>query len=286
MKVSLIQYDADALDILLFTKQTRLTMSPGSLEEVKAWPIERKMEELDYMRGTIQSSWEFVSYTFLIDEVSRAFTHQFVRTRQGSYAQQSQRTVDMTGFAFIDSINDGVCQTGSPYTDEGLKDSMPSGGGDWYGWAMDAANTAYANLVQMGHPPQDARGVLPTNIATNIVGKFSLRTLSDMAKIRLCTRTQGEYQNVFRAMRDAVIEVHPWAEPFIRVHCAALGVCAFPNFKECPIKPGVFNPDSGYRWDAAGLPAGNGAPPLTREEIQQLWQITRFEAVPAQGKKT
>jgi thymidylate synthase ThyX len=51
---------------------------------------------LDYISKTIRSSWEFVDYTFQITGVTRAFTHQFVRTRTGSYAQQSQRSVDMS----------------------------------------------------------------------------------------------------------------------------------------------------------------------------------------------
>jgi flavin-dependent thymidylate synthase len=292
VKVTLISYTPDALELLLLTKQTRLTMSPGLLEEVKAWPLERKLAELDYMRGTIQSSWEFVDYTFLIDEVSRAFTHQFVRTRQGSYAQQSQRTVDMSGFEYVATgmLADGYALRSSKLRD-GNPGEVPS---NIYDKTMQEIDEAYEKLIELGTPPQDARGLLPTNIVTNIVGKFSLRTLSDMAKIRLCTRTQGEYQDVFRAMRERVIEVHPWAEPFIRVHCAALGVCAFPNFMECPIKPGVFNPDTGRRWDNAmesmTIPSIDGfsqhKPPMTRGEIQKLWQITRYEAVPTQGKKT
>jgi flavin-dependent thymidylate synthase len=263
VKVTLLSYTPDALELLLMTKQTRLTMEPGLLDEIKAWPPERKQKELDYMRGTIQSSWEFVDYTFLIDEVSRAFTHQFVRTRQGSYAQQSQRTVDMSGFDYI---------TPESFSDE------ESSAASQYRTTMRLIQSGYQLMIEDGVPPQDARGVLPTNIATNIVGKFSLRTLSEMAKVRLCTRTQGEYQDVFRAMRERVIEVHPWAEPFIRVHCAALGVCAFPNFMECPIKGAVFNADTGDAWD--------GGDARTREEIQQLWQITRYEARPAQGAPT
>lgn len=299
MQVSLIQYDKDALELLLLTKQTRLTMSPGLLEEVKAWPFDRKMKELDYMRGTIQSSWEFISYTFLVDGVSRAFTHQFVRSRQGSYAQQSQRTVDMSGF---DYVSTGVmAEDGKPHLNN-TKDE------DWEPWnrrdemfryAMISANNWYEKLIESEVPPQDARGVLPTNVATNIVAKFNLRTLADMAKIRLCYRTQGEYQEVFRAMRDEVIKVHPWADPFIRVHCAAVGTCAFPNFKECPIKGGVFNADTGRRWDEAknvvhicnddiAFPTvvERSLPPVTRDEQQRAWEGIRFEAIPAQGKAT
>jgi hypothetical protein len=108
-----------------------------------------------------------------------------------------------------------------------------------------------------------------------------------------CVLGQGEYQNVFRAMRSLVVETHPWTEPFIRVACAADGVCCFPNYAECPIKPGVFNPDTGLRWDGKTKPAdwsiydADPAPvrPHTREEIQVIWEGTRFEAVPKEMKR-
>ena len=301
MKVTLLNYTSDALDLLLYTKQTRLAQTPGLLDEIKAWPMEKKMAELDYMLGTIHSSWEFVNYTFHIDGVSRAFTHQFVRTRHGSYAQQSQRTVDMEGFGYVrtgavEEVDYMTESNTSPVTDyvrawvgNKIREYQGDNPANWYDITMEAINIGYSKLIELGVPPQDARGVLPTNIATNIVAAFNLRTLSDMAKLRLCTRTQGEYQEVFRAMRRAVIDVHPWAEPFIRVHCAALGVCAFPHYQECPIKPPVFNPDTGKRWDEAleyqyleDYQFAAPAPPATRAEIQAKWEETFFEARPKQ----
>jgi flavin-dependent thymidylate synthase len=280
MKVSLINYTQEARELLLFTKQTRLSMDNGLMDEIRAWPEEKKQSELKYMLGTIKSSWEFCDYVFSISGVSRAFTHQFVRTRQGSFAQQSQRTVEMDGFDFVTP----EAWLGDEPFDEAT--------GTYVG-AMGDIQDAYDHLISIGANPQDARGILPTNICTNIIGKFNLRTLSDMARIRLCTRTQGEYQNVFRAMRSLVVETHPWAEPFVRVACAADGVCCFPNYAECPIKPGVFNPDTGLRWDGKTTPADwsiydtDPAPvrPHTREEIQVIWEGTRFEAVPKEMKR-
>jgi hypothetical protein len=160
-----------------------------------------------------------------------------------------------------------------------------------YNNIMGGIRDGYSALVQLGANPQDARGVLPTNVSTNIIAGANLRTLSEMARIRLCTRTQGEYQDVFREVRKLVIGVHPWAEPFLRVACAADGVCCFPNYAECPIKPGVFNPDTGRRWDGKDeeWEGSEGtiyypAKPLTRNQIQELWEQTRFEAVPKETK--
>lgn len=223
MKVELMSVTPDALNLLLRTKNTRLAYS----EDPSTWSEEKKQEHLEYMRDTIKSSWEFVDYVFRIEGVTRAFTHQFVRTRTGSYAQQSMRTVD---------VRDQEVERPENIVDATMVDLWQKG--------VDACLQCYSDLIDGGVPVQDARGILPTNITTGIMAKFNLRSLSDMAKLRLCTRTQGEYQNVFREMRRLVIEVHPWAEEFLEVYCVAHGTCAFPRYgkKECPIYlPGMDN---------------------------------------------
>ncbi len=238
MKVELIDYTTEALEILLYTKNTRL-QGAQTIEDIHDWPMEKKLEHLAYMRDTIQSSWEFVAYTFKISEVSRAFTHQLVRTRTGSYAQESQRTVDVRDAEYID-IGD------QPF----------------YHDSMQAAKDTYATLIDDGIPVQDARHVLPIGIHTSIIAKFSLRALHDMALLRLCTRTAGEYQGVFREMRNLIIKVHPWAEDFIQVHCAWYGVCAFPLYTECPIQRFTLDPKT------------------VRDKIKSEWEQTKHVAVP------
>ncbi len=274
MKVTLISVTPEALELLLFTKETRLAQDPGLFNQIRNWPMERKLEQLAYMRGTIQSSWEFVDYIFLIEGVSRSFTHQLVRTRHASFAQQSQRTVDMTGFEVVEPHG----LPGAPKDDEPWGEAW----GVFHA-AMGLADTAYQNLRALNMPPQVARAVLPEAIATNIIVKANLRTLSEMAKVRLCTRTQGEYQDVFRAMRETVITIHPWAEEFIEVACVATGVCCFPNYHECPIQGMTFNPGTGFRYDRAEF-SGLPIPPATREEIKKEWQSVRFEATPVASR--
>jgi flavin-dependent thymidylate synthase len=198
MKVQLISYTDDAVNLLLFTKNTRLMNDDDAYSQIAEWPNEKKQEELDYMLQTIRSSWEFIDYTFNIRDVSRGFTHQFVRTRQASYAQQSQRTVDMSGFGY--------------YTPPRIAENEIAKA--LYDKAMADINDSYQALREIV-PAEDARGVLPTNIHTNIVAKFNLRTLSEMAKSRLSPRAQGEYQEVFKLMVSEVVAVHPWAEPFL-----------------------------------------------------------------------
>lgn len=273
MKVTLINHTPDALETLIFTKSTRLKMAATGLAEIKAWPEERKLAELAYMLGTIQSSWEFIDYIFLIEGVTRAFTHQLVRHRAGtSFAQQAQRAVDMSDFEYI---------TTGPMN---LRDDPPPTEYEWdaagvYCMAMEGIRQAYNKLSEMGVPAQDARGILPTNISTNICFKANLRTIHDMGLKRLCVKAQGEFQNVFRALKAEVVRVHPWAEQMIKVQCAWDGTCLFPTFPvaDCPVKKFVFDPKTGEAY------GGGKVSPLP--VIEQVWRDVRAEAQPGLPKE-
>lgn len=210
MKVTLINKTEDAEALLLFTKSTRLTLQPGLLDDIRRWPPMRKEEELAYMANTIPSSWEFVHYTFLVEGVSRAYTHQQVRTRAASYAQQTLRVLDAGDFDYVYTARNRASPEAMAVIDR----------------TLDAIKAAYRTLIAIGQPVEDARGILPTNIATNIVCGFNLRTLAELARSRTGGRTQSEYQAVVWAMIEAVLRVHPWAERFLlpkgRNHFAAL----------------------------------------------------------------
>lgn len=205
MKVTLIEYTGKgrspraAAELMVFTKSTRLKMNPGLLQNIKAMTDDEINAELDYMAKTIPSSWEMVDYTFLIEGVTRAFTHQFVRTRNGSYAQQTMRILDVAGFSWSTGPSIEVNPDCKAIYDQHMIDT----------------NRVYQELIAAGASIEDARGVLPTNINTNIVAKFNLRTLSEMISKRSSSRTQGEYRDVIDGMADAILAVHPWAWRFI-----------------------------------------------------------------------
>jgi flavin-dependent thymidylate synthase len=253
MKVKLVSYTPDALTLLLRTKGTRL----GHKSNPADWTPEERSEHLAYMRDTIKSSWEFVDYTFQIEGVTRAFTHQLVRTRTGSYAQEAMRVVDARDAEVVRP--EGIPLIDWDSTELGSVDAAII-----WDRATGQMMEAYAAMLDLGVPTQDARGILPTNISTSIFAKFNLRTLHEMAKLRLCTRTQGEYQDVFRAIRAEVAAVHPWAEEFMEVHCVATGTCAFPRYGkvECPVY--VHEMDN----------------TLVRETARHRFNSIRYEAAP------
>lgn len=199
MNVTLLYATPDAVDLLIFTKNTRLNIGPKGMEEIKAWPREKKMEELKYMSTTVPSSWEFVDLIFCIEGVSRAFTHQLVRTRTASYAQQAMRIVDMTGFEY----HVGPSIKGNPEAQA------------VYDATMSNISNSYQYMIKMGIKAEDARGLLPTDILTNICMKMNLRAFSDLVKSRMTARVQDEYSAVLRQMVDVVLKEWPWALSFI-----------------------------------------------------------------------
>jgi len=239
MKVELLDYTKNALEMLIFCKGTRLAGNE-TIEDIIEWPDKKKIEHYSYMKDTIKSQFEFVHFTFLLTGVSRAFTHQLVRTRTQSYAEQSLRAVDVRNAPVY---NFGLC--------------------DDYDNSVTNSIAAYENMVDSGIPIQDARGVLPIDITTNIIVGTNLRTLHDTAKVRLCTRTQGEYQMVFREMKKRVAEIYPIFDDFIAVECVSSGLCAFPRYTECPVQVATVK-----------------VTPHQKLAIESLWNITNHVANP------
>lgn len=206
--VTLIDYTgaghADPADyaarLLVYVKNTRLEQGEATRTKVAAMSADELAQELHYIANTIRSSWEFCDYTFEIVGVTRAFTHQFVRTRTGSYAQQAQRVVDLSaGFDMrIPQTVKAAGLEGSWLTFKGLCGSL------------------YKTSREKGVPSQDARGLLPTNVHTNIIAKFNLRTMADLVAKRENLRAQDEYADeVMPAMKAEVLRVHPWTAPFL-----------------------------------------------------------------------
>lgn len=200
MKVTLVNYTRDAARNLILAKATRLNMDSNLIGQIGAMTESDIEKELDYISNTIPSAWEFVHYTFLVEDVSRDCTKQITRTRTGSYAEQSMRVTDQCEFEFImPEAMKGVSCYAVAKTET----------------TLDKIKDCYSETISEGFQPEDARCILPGGISTNILCCYNLRTFSDLVKSRTGGRTQGEYQRVANAMADAVLAVHPWADKFL-----------------------------------------------------------------------
>lgn len=202
MNVKLIDYTGcgssdptwHAAEKLIFTKSTRLKMGDDLMRKIRAMSETEKLNELFYMSNTIPSSWEFVDVTFLIEGVTRATAQQITRTRNASYAMQTQRVSDIRDVPVTNPFEHGS-------EAEALFDGAAHG-----------VKAVYAELIDRGAEPQDARAILPMNTQCNLVVKYNLRTLTELHKSRLQSRrAQGEYSDVVRKMTEALQDVwSPW----------------------------------------------------------------------------
>ncbi|MDR2671735.1 MAG: FAD-dependent thymidylate synthase [Coriobacteriales bacterium] len=133
------------------------------------------------------SALEHASFTFAIDGVSRALTHQLVRHRIASFNQQSQRYV-----TFTDSP-----EVIKPQSITGTPELLAV-----FNTAIDTAYNAYAELIEAGVPAEDARYVLPNACASKIVVTMNIRELLHFFELRCCHRAQWEIQELGNRMLE------------------------------------------------------------------------------------
>ncbi len=174
----------------------RLCYAPVGASELMETLSEERIEKVlrTIMSSGHFSTLEHASYTFAIDGVSRAMTHQLVRHRLASFNQQSQRYV--TFKEEPDFIR--------PKTVE------EAGATEAFDAAAKAAFEAYAKLVELGVPAEDARYLLPNACETKIVVTMNIRELMHFFSLRCCARAQWEIREVACKMLDLVRPTAPF----------------------------------------------------------------------------
>lgn len=133
---------------------------------------------------------EFADFTFHVEGISRACSHQLVRHRHASYAQRSQRYVKENAFQYV-----------SPKTIKANEEADIT-----YQHFMDRCQLTYDYLVQLGIPAEDARMVLPNACETIIEVKMNGRELIHFMNERLCTRAQWEIRELAKQMKKCIQE--------------------------------------------------------------------------------
>ncbi len=135
---------------------------------------------------------EHSSFTFSIEGVSRALTHQLVRHRLASFSQQSQRYVDIDEFDPV--IPDSVLENKECHQ---LYDEL-----------MKQVKKTYIAL-KSEIPLEDARYVLPNATKTNIIVTMNARELWHFFSLRCCRRAQWEIRDMADRMLEFCKEVSP-----------------------------------------------------------------------------
>jgi thymidylate synthase (FAD) len=145
---------------------------------------------------------EHASFTFAIEGISRACSHQLVRHRLASYSQQSQRYVsEESGFDYI--IPPTIKE------DKELKKAFVAFMKD----AQEAYNTMVGKLNDKGikgeSANQDARFLLPNAAETKIMVTMNARELLHFFRQRCCNRAQWEIRIMSEKMLSLVKKAAP-----------------------------------------------------------------------------
>lgn len=164
-----------------------------------------------------QSPLEHVKFTFAIEGVSRALTHQLVRHRLASYSQQSMRYVKEKDFDFIIPP---VIERNPEAKNEFEK-------------LMAVIQQSYTKLLEfMGQDNisgeaanQDARFALPQAAETKIMVTMNCRELLHFFEQRCCSRAQWEIRQLANTMLDICKEKLPAVFSEAGAKCETLEYC-------------------------------------------------------------
>lgn len=233
MKVTLIAHTPEPEKIV--ATAAKLCYSNSDIISLKDGLTEEKTKSFIEMLASIghESVFEHVTFTFGIEGISRACSHQLVRHRIASYSQKSQRYVNENGFEFITppeimmmpeakaefdklmiQIAEGYDKIAELLTESHVKKLTETG--------MDE-KTAASKARKLAN--EDARFVLPNACETKIVVSMNVRSLFNFFQHRCCNRAQWEIRAVAEEMLRLCIEVAPNIFCHAGPSCFTTGKC-------------------------------------------------------------
>ena len=169
----------------------------------------------EILKSRLRGALEFATFEFLLEDVSRAFTHQLVRHRTFHFSQQSMRFFDASESAF----------------------RVPKGAfSERINEHFESTRLFYQDLLADGCPTEDARSILPTNVCTKIMFGATFRGLLELAEVRMCAQSQGEFREAMEQIKKEVEKVSPFLGGLMVPACERSGHCEFKSVydRKCP----------------------------------------------------
>jgi thymidylate synthase (FAD) len=173
----------------------RLCYSDSSIEQLLGQDSEQAAKLLQKILQLGHFSvLEHAAFTFGIEGISRACSHQLVRHRIASFSQQSQRYVSHEQ-PFEAVVPDSIRE--HPALLERFEEYMQE------------THELYSDLMTAGVPAEDARFVLPNAASTKLVMTMNARELHHFFALRCCRRAQWEIQALAKEMLQLAREASP-----------------------------------------------------------------------------
>ncbi|MBQ8965231.1 FAD-dependent thymidylate synthase [Ruminococcus sp.] len=233
MKVMLIAHTPEPEKVI--ATAAKLCYSSSDIGSLKDGLTDDKIESFITMLASIghESPMEHVSFTFGIEGISRACSHQLVRHRIASYSQKSQRYVNEDGFDFITPPEIEAVPEAKEEFERSMAELVESYNkiaeiltekhkADFMARGQDE-KTAARNARKKAN--EDARFVLPNACETKIVVTMNVRSLFNFFKHRCCNRAQWEIKAVADEMLRLCCEVAPNIFKNAGPSCVMTGRC-------------------------------------------------------------
>jgi len=194
LKVVLLAHTASPEEVV--ARAGRLCYFPSTISDLKKAVDQKKVREMvsRLSESGHLSAFEHASFTFGIEGISRACSHQLVRHRIASYSQQSQRYVRF-GENFDYIIPPAIAKN------KKLKEKFID--------AVSYPQKLYDELISEGVHQEDARYILPNASETKIIVTMNARELLHFFTLRLCRRAQWEIREMAKKMLKEVKKVSP-----------------------------------------------------------------------------
>ena len=136
----------------------------------------------------------------------RGVSHETVRHRIASYAQESTRYCNYGSDKFNNEIT-----VISPLSAMELKAPYGADIGEWYDLWVEAvcdAENKYLRLIELGCPPEIARGVLPTSLKTEIVVTMNLREWRHFFELRVLGTTGKPHPQLYELTKPLLFKLN------------------------------------------------------------------------------
>jgi len=219
LKVILLRYTPNPEETVAMA--AKLCYSPSDIESLKE-KIETK-DQKAFVEKLVKmghmSPIEHPSFTFAVEGISRACSHQLVRHRLASYSQQSQRYVSESRTQSTEHRHALSEAEGTQTFDYVIPPSIAqdSKAKDTFEKFMMEAQKTYDFLVERLNEKgikgesanQDARFVLPNAAETKIMVTMNARELLHFFRQRCCERAQWEIRQMAEEMLKLVKKVAP-----------------------------------------------------------------------------
>lgn len=220
--VRLISITPDPLGKLAFLNGTYKGVFYDSQEDPRITDQDRMQAWVDMHNTHLQAPLEAIKFHFRFDGVDRAFTHQLVRYRTAMFAQESLRfsvvgdlehnvTLPPSLFgtnpslhemedekAINNSIKDIVESTEYLYASKEQRWRM------LHDYTVRIIDHVYTHQIETGMPAEEARGLLPTEVATRINWLTDFRNMKEGAGQRLCTQAQFHWRLIWNGIVQAI----------------------------------------------------------------------------------